>query len=40
MGLVGSFCEPRVGIANSGEAKDYPWRFWITGNPFVSKYKP
>ncbi|RDU35248.1 DNA-3-methyladenine glycosylase [Neobacillus piezotolerans] len=27
----------RIGIGNSGEAKDYPWRFWITGNPFVSK---
>lgn len=28
---------PRIGIENSGEAKDYPWRFWITGNPFVSR---
>ena len=28
---------PRIGIDNTGEAKDYPWRFWITGNPFVSK---
>lgn len=27
---------PRIGIGNSGEAKDYPWRFWITGNPYVS----
>ncbi|HWO98233.1 MAG TPA: DNA-3-methyladenine glycosylase [Bacillus sp. (in: firmicutes)] len=27
----------RIGIDNSGEAKDYPWRFWITGNEFVSK---
>lgn len=27
----------RIGIDNSGEAKDYPWRFWITGNIFVSK---
>lgn len=27
----------RIGIGNSGEAKDYPWRFWVTGNPFVSK---
>ncbi|HYK74626.1 MAG TPA: DNA-3-methyladenine glycosylase [Pseudoneobacillus sp.] len=27
----------RIGIANSGEAKDYPWRFWITDNPFVSR---
>ncbi|WP_108671857.1 DNA-3-methyladenine glycosylase [Peribacillus acanthi] len=28
---------PRVGIPNSGNAKDFPWRFWITGNPFVSR---
>ncbi len=28
---------PRIGIDNSGEAKDYPWRFWISGNRFVSK---
>ena len=28
---------PRIGIENTGEAKNYPWRFWITGNPFVSR---
>jgi DNA-3-methyladenine glycosylase len=28
---------PRIGIDNSGEAKDYPWRFWIEENPFVSR---
>jgi DNA-3-methyladenine glycosylase len=28
---------PRVGIENSGEARDYPWRFWLAGNHFVSK---
>jgi DNA-3-methyladenine glycosylase len=28
---------PRIGIDNSGEAKDYPWRFWVTHSPFVSK---
>ncbi|SFA81116.1 MULTISPECIES: DNA-3-methyladenine glycosylase [unclassified Bacillus (in: firmicutes)] len=27
----------RIGIDNSGEAKDYPWRFWITENPFISR---
>ncbi|WP_099159795.1 DNA-3-methyladenine glycosylase [Virgibacillus ndiopensis] len=27
----------RIGIDNSGEAKDYPWRFWIKGNKFVSR---
>lgn len=30
-------CGPRIGIENSGEAKDYPWRFWIEGNRFVSR---
>lgn len=30
---------PRIGIENTGEAKDYPFRFWITGNPYVSKTK-
>ncbi|MCD8510425.1 MAG: DNA-3-methyladenine glycosylase [Bacillus sp. (in: Bacteria)] len=28
---------PRIGIDNSGEARDYPWRFWIKDNPFVSR---
>ncbi|WP_209125266.1 DNA-3-methyladenine glycosylase [Alkalihalobacillus sp. BA299] len=27
---------PRIGIENSGEAKHYPWRFFIKGNCFVS----
>ncbi|MDC3417111.1 DNA-3-methyladenine glycosylase [Aquibacillus salsiterrae] len=27
----------RIGIDNSGEAKDYPWRFWIKGNRYVSR---
>lgn len=26
---------PRIGIENSGEARDYPWRFWEKDNPFV-----
>ncbi|RSD29190.1 DNA-3-methyladenine glycosylase [Mesobacillus subterraneus] len=29
----------RIGIDNSGEAKDYPWRFWITDNPYVSRHQ-
>lgn len=29
----------RIGIDNSGEAKDYPWRFWITGNRYVSRHQ-
>lgn len=28
---------PRVGIDNSGEAVDYPWRFWDPASPYVSK---
>lgn len=28
---------PRIGIDNTGKAKDYPWRFWVTGNLFVSR---
>ncbi|GAA0428365.1 DNA-3-methyladenine glycosylase [Lentibacillus halophilus] len=28
---------PRVGIGNAGEARYYPWRFWMEGNAFVSK---
>ncbi len=28
---------PRIGIDGSGEARAYPWRFWIKGNRFVSK---
>lgn len=30
---------PRVGIANSGEAANYPWRFSIKNNPYVSAYR-
>lgn len=30
---------PRVGIANSGEAVHYPWRFYEKGNPYVSKFR-
>ncbi|NHM31851.1 DNA-3-methyladenine glycosylase [Neobacillus terrae] len=29
----------RIGIENSGDAKDYPWRFWISGNPYVSRHQ-
>lgn len=28
---------PRIGIDNSGEAKDYPWRFWDAESPYVSR---
>jgi DNA-3-methyladenine glycosylase len=29
----------RIGIENTGEAKDYPWRFWVTDNQFVSRHQ-
>lgn len=28
---------PRINIGYAGEAAHYPWRFWIQGNPFVSR---
>ncbi|WP_029191180.1 DNA-3-methyladenine glycosylase [Ornithinibacillus scapharcae] len=27
----------RIGIDNAGEAKEYPYRFWVSNNPFVSR---
>lgn len=27
----------RIGIENTGEARDYPYRFWVSNNPFVSR---
>lgn len=30
---------PRIGIDNSGEAVHYPYRFWATDNPYVSKMR-
>ena len=30
---------PRVGVAGDGGSHDYPWRFWLTGDPTVSRYK-
>jgi DNA-3-methyladenine glycosylase len=29
----------RIGINNSGEARDYPWRFWVTNNKYVSRHQ-
>lgn len=32
---------PRVGVAGEGgSAERFPWRFWITGDPTVSTYRP
>ncbi|XAS65260.1 DNA-3-methyladenine glycosylase [Micrococcaceae bacterium Sec5.8] len=30
---------PRVGVSGAGGSADYPWRFWLTGDPTVSRYK-
>jgi DNA-3-methyladenine glycosylase len=30
---------PRVGVSGVGGSDQYAWRFWITGDPTVSKYK-
>jgi DNA-3-methyladenine glycosylase len=29
----------RIGIDNSAEARDYPWRFWVTDNRCVSRHQ-
>lgn len=29
----------RIGIDNTGEARDFPWRFWVTNNKFVSRHQ-
>ena len=28
---------PRIGVDYAGEARDYPWRFYIKGEPWVSR---
>jgi DNA-3-methyladenine glycosylase len=30
---------PRTGVSGAGGTTDYPWRFWIPGDPTVSPYK-
>lgn len=31
---------PRTGVSGAGGTADFPWRFWIPGDPTVSPYKP
>ncbi|WP_026554138.1 DNA-3-methyladenine glycosylase [Arthrobacter sp. 35W] len=31
---------PRVGVSGPGGSSGYPWRFWLDGDPTVSRYKP
>lgn len=30
---------PRTGVSGAGGSDDFPWRFWIPGDPTVSPYK-
>lgn len=30
---------PRTGVSGPGGSADYPWRFWLPGDPTVSPYK-
>lgn len=30
---------PRTGVSGPGGSDDYPWRFWIPGDPTVSPYR-
>lgn len=31
---------PRVGVSGDGGSEDYPWRYWLNGDPTVSRYRP
>ncbi|GAB3275211.1 DNA-3-methyladenine glycosylase [Sinomonas notoginsengisoli] len=37
---AGVLSGPRVGLAGPGGSEDYPWRFWLPGEPSVSQYRP
>ncbi|MDQ0691678.1 DNA-3-methyladenine glycosylase [Arthrobacter sp. W4I7] len=30
---------PRVGVSGAGGSEDYAWRFWLSADPTVSRYK-
>ncbi|PJJ72472.1 DNA-3-methyladenine glycosylase [Diaminobutyricimonas aerilata] len=30
---------PRTGVSGAGGTEEYPWRFWVPGDPTVSPYK-
>lgn len=34
------FAGPRVGVSGVGGTDEFPWRFWIPGEPTVSAYRP
>ena len=31
---------PRVGVSGPGGGEQFPWRYWITGDPYVTAYRP
>ncbi|MHA7281260.1 DNA-3-methyladenine glycosylase [Arthrobacter sp. MDT2-2] len=31
---------PRVGVSGLAGTAEYPWRFWLPGDPSVSRYRP
>ena len=31
---------PRVGVSGAGGTAEFPWRFWLAGEPTVSTYRP
>jgi DNA-3-methyladenine glycosylase len=31
---------PRVGVSGPGGGPEFPWRFWLAGEPTVSPYRP
>lgn len=31
---------PRVGVSGPGGTAEYPWRYWLVGEPTVSAYRP
>jgi DNA-3-methyladenine glycosylase len=41
VGEVGIRSGPRVGVSGAGgDGVAHPWRFWVTGEPTVSAYRP
>ncbi|MDQ5860977.1 MAG: DNA-3-methyladenine glycosylase [Actinomycetota bacterium] len=36
---TGFMSGPRVGVSGDGGSATYPWRFWLPGDPTVSRYK-
>lgn len=37
--VIAPACGPRVGVAGVAGTAEYPWRFWIEGDPTVSAFR-